>query len=65
MTEQTPQYHTAKVEVDPQELIKLYNHAKGMVKLLGSALGRDVYIVERTAGNDDDVFVWENGEEVL
>jgi hypothetical protein len=65
MTEQAPQYLPQTVEVDPQELIKLYNHAKGMVKLLGSALGRDVYIVERTADNDRCVYAWEDGEEVL
>ena len=33
--------------VDPQELLKLYNHLKGAVKMLGLQLGRDVVIVER------------------
>ena len=37
----------AKVEIDPQELLKLYNHAKGLVRMLGEALGRDVTIIEQ------------------
>ena len=40
----------AKVEIDPQELLKLYNHAKGLVRMLGEALGREVHIIERFDG---------------
>lgn len=49
MTELTIQYTTQAavlVEVDPQAVLAAYNHAKGMAKLLGTVLGRRVYVLE-------------------
>ena len=49
MTEQAIQYTTQAavlVEVDPQAVLAAYNHAKGMAKLLGTVLGRRVYVLE-------------------
>ena len=45
MSEPAPQYNVT-VEVDPQAILKAYNHAKGMVKHLGRLLGREVEILE-------------------
>jgi len=49
MTELTIQYTTQAavlVEVDPQAVLAAYNHAKGMAKLLGTVLGRRVFVLE-------------------
>ena len=49
MAELTIQYTTQAavlVEVDPQAVLAAYNHAKGMTRLLGTVLGRRVYVLE-------------------